>query len=38
VSETRELLRGDPYAPVRYLALLSALALGGVGAIVGRLQ
>jgi glucosyl-dolichyl phosphate glucuronosyltransferase len=38
VSETRELLRGDPYGPVRYLALLSALALGGAGAVVGRLQ
>jgi len=38
VKETRELLRGDQYAPVRYLALLSALALGGAGAVVGRLQ
>jgi cellulose synthase/poly-beta-1,6-N-acetylglucosamine synthase-like glycosyltransferase len=38
VKESAELLRGDPYAPVRYLALVSALALGGAGAISGRLR
>jgi hypothetical protein len=38
VNETKALLRGDQYAPVRYAALLCALALGGAGAIVGRLQ
>ncbi len=38
LTEGRELLRGDPYAPVRYLALVSALALGGAGAIAGRLR
>jgi glucosyl-dolichyl phosphate glucuronosyltransferase len=37
-NETKALLRGDRFAPVRYLALVSALALGGAGAIVGRLQ
>ncbi|MFZ0768630.1 MAG: glycosyltransferase family 2 protein [Acidimicrobiales bacterium] len=38
VSEGRELLRGDFYAPVRYMALIFAIALGGAGAISGRLQ
>ena len=37
-TEGRELLRGDPYAPVRYLALVVALALGATGAIAGRLR
>jgi cellulose synthase/poly-beta-1,6-N-acetylglucosamine synthase-like glycosyltransferase len=37
-NETKALLRGDWYAPVRYGALLCALALGGAGALVGRLQ
>jgi cellulose synthase/poly-beta-1,6-N-acetylglucosamine synthase-like glycosyltransferase len=32
------LLGGDWYAPVRYGALITALALGGTGALVGRLQ
>jgi glucosyl-dolichyl phosphate glucuronosyltransferase len=32
------LLGGDMYAPVRYGALITALALGGTGAVVGRLQ
>jgi cellulose synthase/poly-beta-1,6-N-acetylglucosamine synthase-like glycosyltransferase len=32
------LLSGDWYAPVRYGALISALALGGTGTLVGRLQ
>jgi glucosyl-dolichyl phosphate glucuronosyltransferase len=36
-TEGRELLRGDPYAPVRYVVLVSAIALGGAGAIAGRL-
>lgn len=38
LTEGRELLHGDPYAPVRYLALVTAVALGGVGAIAGRLR
>jgi cellulose synthase/poly-beta-1,6-N-acetylglucosamine synthase-like glycosyltransferase len=38
VNEGKALLSGDLYAPVRYAALLSALALGGAGAVVGRLQ
>ncbi len=38
VSEGRALLHGDFYAPVRYLALLTAIALGGTGALVGRLR
>jgi cellulose synthase/poly-beta-1,6-N-acetylglucosamine synthase-like glycosyltransferase len=38
VTEGKELLRGDVYAPVRYLALVAALALGGAGAIAGRLR
>jgi glucosyl-dolichyl phosphate glucuronosyltransferase len=36
--EGRAMLRGDVYAPVRYAALVSAIALGGAGAVVGRLQ
>lgn len=36
--EGRDLLRGDPYAPVRYLALVCALALGATGAVAGRLR
>jgi cellulose synthase/poly-beta-1,6-N-acetylglucosamine synthase-like glycosyltransferase len=38
VVEGRALVRGDLYAPVRYLALITALALGGAGAVVGRLS
>jgi cellulose synthase/poly-beta-1,6-N-acetylglucosamine synthase-like glycosyltransferase len=37
-TEGRELLRGDVYAPVRYLALGTAIALGGLGAVAGRLR
>jgi glycosyltransferase involved in cell wall biosynthesis len=36
--EGRELLGGDPYAVARYLALVAAIALGGAGAIAGRLR
>ena len=36
--EGRALLRGDLYAPLRYLALLVAIVLGGAGAVVGRLR
>jgi cellulose synthase/poly-beta-1,6-N-acetylglucosamine synthase-like glycosyltransferase len=38
VTEGKELSRGDLYAPVRYLALVTALALGGAGAVAGRLR
>ena len=38
ITEGRELVRGDVFALVRYLALVAAIALGGAGAIVGRLQ
>ena len=38
VSEGRALLHGDLYAPVRYGALVCAIALGGAGAIAGRLR
>ncbi len=38
VFEGRALLGGDFYAPVRYAALVAALALGGVGAVVGRIS
>lgn len=36
-EETRALLGGDPYAPVRYGALLCALVLGAAGSLAGRL-
>lgn len=36
--EGRAALGGDAYAPVRYLALVCAIALGGAGAVAGRLQ
>jgi cellulose synthase/poly-beta-1,6-N-acetylglucosamine synthase-like glycosyltransferase len=36
--EGRATLRGDVFAPVRYVALVCAIALGGAGAVVGRLQ
>ncbi len=36
--EGRALLKGDLYAPVRYLALVTAIALGGAGAVAGRLR
>ena len=38
VTEGRDLLKGDLYAPVRYLALVVAIVLGGAGALVGRLR
>jgi cellulose synthase/poly-beta-1,6-N-acetylglucosamine synthase-like glycosyltransferase len=38
VLEGRELLGGDAYAPVRYLALVTAIGLGGAGAVAGRLK
>jgi cellulose synthase/poly-beta-1,6-N-acetylglucosamine synthase-like glycosyltransferase len=38
LTEGRALLRGDQYAPVRYVALVCALALGGAGAVAGRLR
>jgi glycosyltransferase involved in cell wall biosynthesis len=38
LTEGRDLIHGDLYAPVRYLALISAIALGGAGAIAGRLR
>src|SRR5487761_2695301 len=38
VSEGRALLHGDLYAPVRYGAPVCAIALGGAGAIAGRLR
>jgi hypothetical protein len=38
VNEGRELLHGDLYAPIRYLALIAAIALGGSGALIGRLR
>ena len=36
VVEGRAFVGGDLYAPVRYVALVAALALGGAGAVVGR--
>ena len=38
VIEGRALLGGDLFAPVRYVALVTALALGGAGALTGRLS
>ncbi|HEY5438339.1 MAG TPA: glycosyltransferase family 2 protein, partial [Acidimicrobiales bacterium] len=38
VVEGRALIGGDLYAPVRYAALVAALALGGAGALMGRLS
>jgi len=38
VLEGRELLGGDVYAPVRYAALMTAIGLGGAGALAGRLK
>jgi glucosyl-dolichyl phosphate glucuronosyltransferase len=38
VVEGRALVGGDLYAPIRYGALVTALALGGAGAVVGRLS
>jgi GT2 family glycosyltransferase len=38
VTEGKELLQGDLYAPVRYAALVSAIALGGAGSLVGHLR
>jgi cellulose synthase/poly-beta-1,6-N-acetylglucosamine synthase-like glycosyltransferase len=38
VSEGRALVGGDMYAPVRYVALVAALALGAAGAVVGRIS
>lgn len=38
VTEGRAFLGGDLYGPVRYLALVGALALGGAGAVAGRLR
>ncbi len=37
LEEARALARGDLYAPVRYGALVCALALGAAGTLVGRL-
>jgi cellulose synthase/poly-beta-1,6-N-acetylglucosamine synthase-like glycosyltransferase len=36
--EGRAFVGGDLYAPVRYVALITALALGGAGAVSGRLS
>jgi cellulose synthase/poly-beta-1,6-N-acetylglucosamine synthase-like glycosyltransferase len=38
VTEGRELLGGDAYAPARYGALIVAIGLGGAGALVGRVK
>lgn len=38
LSEGRALASGDLYAPVRYGALVVAIALAGAGAVVGRLR
>ena len=38
IVEGRALVGGDWYAPVRYAALIAALALGGAGAIAGRFK
>jgi glycosyltransferase involved in cell wall biosynthesis len=38
LSEGKAFLSGDLVAPLRYGALVAAIALGGAGAIVGRLQ
>jgi len=38
VAEGRALVRGDLFAPVRYAALVSAIVLGGSGAVLGRLR
>jgi hypothetical protein len=38
LAEGGELLRGDPFAIARYLALVTAIALGAAGAIAGRLR
>jgi glycosyltransferase involved in cell wall biosynthesis len=38
VSEGRAFVGGDMYAPVRYVALVAALALGAAGAVAGRVS
>jgi len=38
LTEGKALIGGDVYASVRYLALVSAIALGGLGAVAGRLR